>query len=299
MTGKVFRELALPAVVLLCLSACNESPRHAAVRGESGEAERQVTYSRVVSLAPNLTELMFTAGAGDQLVGVSAHSDYPPEALELPIVGDAFNVDQEQLALLQPDALLVWESGIPKHVVQDLRRVGYHVESIRSRNLSDVAAALRRIGKITGHESEANAAAEQYLEGLRTLKEQNASASPVSVFYQVYQRPLYTINGEHYVSELIEICGGRNVFAELDSLAPSVSVEAVIERDPEVMLASEDAGDNAFGQWQRWPNLRAVKTGNQYMMPADEIGRATPRLVGAGEAVCKVLDIARSKRGDA
>jgi iron complex transport system substrate-binding protein len=118
----------------------------------------------------------------------------------------------------------------------------------------------------------------------------------VSVFYQVYQRPLYTINGEHYVSELIEVCGGRNIFAELDSLAPAISVEAVIEHNPEVMLASTDAGDNAFGEWQRWPNLTAVSSGNQYIMPADEIGRATPRLIIAGEAVCEALHTARSKR---
>ena len=253
-------------------------------------------YSRIVSLAPNLTELVFAAGAGDALVGVSAHSDYPPAALELPIIGDAFTVDQEQLALLQPDALLVWESGTPEHVAEDFRRVGYQVETIRSRSLQDVASALRRIGELTGHQKEANATADAFLEDLRALRERYADEATVSVFYQVYQRPLYTINGEHYVSELIEVCGGQNIFAELDSLAPAVSVEAVIERNPEVMLASTDAGDNAFGEWQRWPSLTAVSLGNQYIMPADEIGRATPRLIGAGEAVCEALHSARSKR---
>jgi iron complex transport system substrate-binding protein len=255
-------------------------------------------YSRIVSLAPNLTELVFAAGAGDTLVGVSAHSDYPPAALELPIIGDAFTVDQEQLALLQPDALLVWESGIPKHVVEDFRRVGFQVEVIRSRSLQDVALALRRIGELTGHQAEANAAADAFLADLKALQQRYADEASVSVFYQVYQRPLYTINGEHYVSQLIEVCGGQNIFAELDSLAPAVSVEAVIERNPEVMLASTDAGDNAFGEWQRWPNLAAVSSGNQYIMPADEIGRATPRLIGAGEAVCEALQVARSKRSD-
>jgi iron complex transport system substrate-binding protein len=279
---------ALLVLAALGLFACTESPP---------PEPPPAVFSRIVSLAPNLTELVFAAGAGDTLVGVSAHSDYPAAALELPIIGDAFTVDQEQLALLQPDALLVWESGIPEHVVEDFRRVGYHVEIIRSRSLKDVALALRRIGELTGHQSEANAVADAFLADLNSLRERYSDAAAVSVFYQVYQRPLYTINGEHYVSELIEVCGGQNIFAELDSLAPAISVEAVIERNPEVMLASTDAGDNAFGEWQRWPNLIAVSAGNQYIMPADEIGRATPRLIGAGEAVCEALSTARSKRG--
>lgn len=271
------------------LFACTEAPQ------PDSSADK---YSRIVSLAPNLTELVFAAGAGDTLIGVSAYSDYPPAAQELPIVGDAFTVDQEQLALLQPDALLVWESGTPEHVVEDFRRVGYHVEVIRSRNLKDVALALRRIGELTDHEAQANLAADEFLASLDVLRQRYASAPAISVFYQVYQRPLYTINGEHYVSQLIELCGGENIFAELDTLAPAISVEAVIERNPEVMLASTDAGDDAFAEWQRWPNLDAIRSDNQYLMPADEIGRATPRLVGAGEAVCEALHTARSKRSD-
>ena len=269
------------------LSGCNEAT--------DPEASAAV-YSRLVSLAPNLTELVFAAGAGDTLVGVSAYSDYPPAARELPLVGDAFSVDQEQLALLRPDALLVWESGMPEHVIDDLRQAGYRVELIRTRSLQDVAIALRRIGEITGHSDDAEAAADEFVAGLEALKQQYANAPSISVFYQVYQRPLYTINGEHYVSELIQLCGGRNIFSDLHALAPAISVEAVIERDPEVMLASTDAGDDAFTEWQRWPGLSAIQNGNLYMMPADSIGRGTPRLLAAGESVCRALQEAREKR---
>ena len=278
------------ALALSGLLGCTDAPQ-----SENPESTREI-YSRIVALAPSLTELVFAAGAGDTLVGVSAYSDYPPAALDLPIIGDAFTVDQEQLALLKPDALLVWESGIPEHVVDEFRSVGYRVEIIRSRSLQDVAIALRRIGELTGHEAEANAAAHDFLSGMQALEKRYADEESISVFYQVYRRPLYTINGEHYVSELIHLCGGENIFAELNSLAPSIAVEAVVERDPEVMLASTDAGDDAFEEWQRWPNLAAVKTGNQYFMPADQIGRATPRLLGAGEAVCEALHEARGKR---
>jgi len=277
-----------PALALVGLLACSESPAP-----ESPPA----SLSRIVALAPNLTELVYAAGAGDTLVGVSAYSDYPPAALELPVIGDAFTVDHEQLALLKPDALLAWESGIPAHVVEEMRDVGYRVEVIRSRSLNDIVIALRRIGKLTGHEVEANEAAAAFTAGLQALQQRFASELTISVFYQVARRPLYTINGEHYVSELIGLCGGENIFADLNTLAPAIAVESVVERDPEVMLASSDAGNDAFAEWNRWPSLAAVRLGNQYLMPADEIVRATPRLLSAGESVCKALQMARDKRG--
>ena len=253
-------------------------------------------YSRLVSLAPNLTEIVFAAGAGDALVGVSAYSDFPSEATELPVVGDAFTVDQERLRLLEPDALLVWESGMPAHVVDELRRAGFPVEVIRTRGLADVADALRRIGTITGHDAAAEAAAIAYLEGLERLRREYGGGEPIRVFFQVSARPLYTINGGHFISELIEICGGRNVFADVGELAPTVDVEAVVERDPELLLATDAAGSDAFSEWQRWPDIAANRFGNHFLVPADEIGRATPRLVAAGKSLCAALEIGRRQR---
>jgi iron complex transport system substrate-binding protein len=254
------------------------------------------TYSRVVTLAPNLTELVFAAGAGGALVGVSAYSDYPAAAGALPEVGDAFAVDREELATLEPDLLLAWESGTPAHVVDELRRGGYRVETIRTRSLEDVAGALRRIGELTGHTDTAERAADSYTDALAAIGKEYSNRKPIRVFYQVSARPLYTVNGEHYVSELIRLCGGRNIFADLGDLAPAVDVEAVVARDPEVMLASTDAGTDAFAQWARWPALAANRYDNDFLMPADEIGRATPRLVAAARALCEALDTARAHR---
>lgn len=262
----------------------------------AGNTPEPESYGRVVALAPNLTELVFAIGAGDRLVGVSAWSDYPPEVLDLPVVGDAFSVDQEELALLNPDLLLVWESGTPAHAVDELRDAGYTVERIRTRSLEDVSIALRRIGELTGRSSEAEVVAANFQAELEALRQSQAGRPSISVFYQVSARPLYTVNREHYVSELIEICGGRNVFDDLDDLAPAISVEAVVDRNPEVMLASTDAGDGAFAEWQRWPAVSANLYGNQFLLPADEIGRATPRLIVAGGAMCLALQKARLNR---
>ena len=254
------------------------------------------SHDRIATLAPHLTELVFAAGAGHKLVGVSAYSDYPAAALELPLIGDAFAVDHEQLAVLEPDLLLAWQGGTPVHVVDELRHLGYNVEVIRISALADVAEALRRIGELTDSVDKANDVALKYTEGLQSFEQRYADAEDLRVFYQVDKRPLYTINQQHYISELIDLCGGSNVFSDLDGLAPTVSVEAVVERDPEAMFASSDAADGAFDEWDRWPNIAANRYKNRFLMPADEIGRATPRLLIAAKAVCDALQVARANR---
>lgn len=282
----VTRMLALLAGITV-VAACSQ---------DDDIAPAPLNAQRIVSLAPNLTELVYTIGAGEQLVGVSAWSDFPREVLDLPVVGDAFSVDQEQLRLTAPDLLLVWESGTPKHTVDELRGLGYNVARIRTRSLDDVADALLQLGKLTGRSNDAELSAARYRDELQTLQDSYQKREPIRVFYQVTARPLYTVNREHYISELISVCGGENIFSDLTELAPTVDVEAVVDRDPEVMLASTDAGDDAFLEWDRWPEIAAIRFGNQFSLPADQIGRATTRLITAGNAMCIALQQGRKNR---
>ena len=280
------RALALAWLGLLACG-CSEPPEVAATDG---------AYQRVVTLAPNLTELVYAIDSGDKLVGVSAWSDYPDAVAELPVVGDAFSVDHEQLAMLRPDLLLIWESGTPQRTVDELRKLGYNVVAIRTRGLQDISRALLQIGSLVGRHDEAAQAAERFQDQLAELRRTHTQSEPISVFYQVSARPLYTINREHYVSELISLCGGTNIFDDLNALAPTVTVESVVERNPEVMLASTDTDENGFAEWQRWPDIAANRYGNLYLLPADELARATPRLISAGAAMCLALRQARAKR---
>jgi iron complex transport system substrate-binding protein len=281
--------LAIVSAVLPALFACGDP--------DTGQPVAQpVSGPRIVTLAPNLAELVFAAGAGDTLVGVSAYSDYPPAVESLPLVGDAFTIDQERLALLHPDLLLAWESGTPAHVVDELRQAGYTVEVIRTRSLADVADAVARIGQLAGTPVVARDAAAEFSAGLQALGDTYAGTDPIRVFYQVSDRPLFTVGREHYVSELIELCGGRNVFADIGELAPAIDVEAVVDRDPEVMLASDDAGGDAFAEWDRWPSVAANRYGNRFLLPADELSRPTTRVLVAGQAVCEALQSARQRR---
>ena len=162
------------ALACLCalLAACSEPSSHDVADGPA---------KRVVTLAPHLAEIMFDVGAGEQLVGVSVWSDYPPNVLDLPRVGDAFAVDQERLSLLQPDLLLVWESGMPAHAVGELRERGYRVESIRTRSLADIALAMRRIGELTGNRQGGEQAAQRFTRVFDELAVRYRDAEPIDV----------------------------------------------------------------------------------------------------------------------
>lgn len=285
---------ALQFLVLICLLACEPAAEEKRIGNETKSGSPHEL--RVVTLAPHLAELVFAAGAGNKLVGVSAYSDYPAGVSTLPVIGDAFVVDQEALALLKPDMLLAWQSGTPQHVVGELSNRGYRVESIQTRSLEDIAVALERIGNLTGSRALAARAASEFRQGLDALAESHTIANPIRVFYQIQKRPLYTVSGDHYVSELIGLCGGQNIFSDLVNLAPLVAVEAVIERNPELLLVSSDSEGDALNEWDRWPDLAANRYGNRFVMQADEIGRPTPRLLAAGEALCEALQAGRRNR---
>lgn len=278
------------ALALITLAACSDP---------STPGPESKRFERIVTLAPNLTELAFTAGAGNSVVGVSAWSDFPPVAKLLPVIGDAFMIDEERLALMQPDLLLAWDGGTPAHVIDELRRAGFHVEVLRTRSIDDVATSLRRIGELAGSEAVSERVAAEFTSAIANITERHRDRADLRVFYQVSRRPLYTISGQHYVSELIEICGGSNVFADLEELAPTVDVEAVVDRNPEVLLASSAGGEDALVDWERWPDLAANRYGNHFQVPADTVSRATTRLVSAADAVCAALDRARANRGEA
>ena len=282
-------------VAIALTPACNQQPpaEADAAAADSG------SFERIVTLAPHLAEFVFAVGAGDKLVGVSAYSDFPPEVAGIPVVSDAFTVDQEQLALLEPDLVLAWQSGTPAALVDDLRTAGYNVVVVASRNLDDIANALADIGQLVGRPDEGDAVAMGFVAAVMNIKNRNSDKAEISVFFQVSSRPLYTVSGQHYISEIIELCGGRNIFEELGELAPTVDVEAVIALNPEVFLAGSFDGALPFDDWDHWPTIAANHLGNRFVVSADAIGRPSLRVVDAAREVCESLDAARFNRQEA
>lgn len=251
---------------------------------------------RIVSLAPNLTELAYAAGAGSTLVGAVEYSDYPDAARALPRVGDAWRVDPERVLELRPDFVLAWPSGTTGDTVARLESLGLRVVSIPTTRLADVATALRTIGRIAGTPAVADAAAAAFDAGIRRLREEHAGAATISVFIEIDDEPLYTVNGRHVISEVVELCGGRNVFADLPQLAPPVALEAVLARDPQAILSTDDTIADPRALWRRWTSVAAVRDGAIYSMKSDTLTRATPRLADGALEVCAALDDARARR---
>ncbi len=251
---------------------------------------------RVVSLAPHLTEILFEIGAGEQIVGTVNYSDYPPAALEIPQVGGYNRLDLEAIVALRPDLIVAWESGNAPAEIERLQKLGLRLVVTEPRRLEDVAAVMEQLGKILGRERIAGERADRYRQRLRKIQSEYRGRKVVTVFYQVWNRPLLTINGEQIISHIIELCGGVNVFAELDTLSPQISVESVLERDPEVIIASgmDASRPEWLDEWRKYPSLRAVVSNALFHVEPDILQRHGPRLLSGAEAVCRTLQNVRN-----
>jgi iron complex transport system substrate-binding protein len=270
------------------------------VTDSGGTVVRLATPARrIISLAPHITELVYAAGAGDRLVGNVEFGQYPPQARVLPKVGGYERFDLETILALKPDLVLGWESGNPQAMIARMRALGLMVHLSQPDRIEDVAGELERIGKLAGTEGPAALAAAAFRERHAGLAARYSQRPRVDVFYQVWKQPLMTVNGKQIISDAIRLCGGRNVFAGLPVLAPTVSVEAVIAADPEVIVASgmDDARPEWLDDWKRWGNMKAVARGNLYFVPPDLIQRHTPRILDGAEMLCVHLEAVRGKHG--
>jgi iron complex transport system substrate-binding protein len=191
--------------------------------------------------------------------------------------------------------VFTWASGTPDDVVARLKSLGLAQREIATFRLADVPAALRTIGALAGTQEVAEAAAGEFEREIAALTRAYAGSPRIRVFIQLDDQPVYTVNGRHIISEVVELCGGRNVFAALPQLAPPVSLEAVIATDPEAIVSTDDTIADPMAMWRRWDAVRAVRAGAVYSLPADTMARATPRLVAGTRATCAALDDARRR----
>jgi iron complex transport system substrate-binding protein len=251
--------------------------------------------TRVVSLAPHLTEVAFAAGAGAQLVGAVAYSDYPEAAKSIARVGSYDNVSYESLVALKPDLVLAWRSGNGDEIIQRLQSLGLPVYIDEPRALEDVARSVRDVGKLTGNTETAEAAAQVFLAQLSHLRETYSAREEVSVYYQIWDEPLLTLNGDHIISDVVRLCGGRNVFADALALVSRISVESVVRADPQVIIASgmDKARPEWLDEWRQWTTMTAVENQQLYFVPPDVLQRHTPRIIEGATLVCEHLQQAR------
>lgn len=250
---------------------------------------------RIISLAPHLTEMVYSAGAGDKLVGVVSYSDYPEAAKQLPIVGGHHALNLEAIIALKPDLILGWKSGNRLQDLERLKVLGLNVAETEITTLNDIPDLIERIGQLSGTQRIAVTEARSLRQLLASLQRNYASKPAVSVFYQIWDQPLITMGKAQFISQGIELCGGQNIFSDLPSLTAEVAVETVLLRNPDVILLG---GQKSFQQawlqsWQSYPTLEAVKRQQIYLMDNDLYQRPTARFIRALKPLCEILDQAR------
>jgi iron complex transport system substrate-binding protein len=249
-------------------------------------------------MAPHVTELLFAAGGGARVVGAMNYSDYPAAAKSIPLVGSDSQVDVERVVALKPDLIIVWHSGNTARQIEQLARLGIPVFRSEPRKLAQVADSLLRFGQLLGTEPVARAAAADYKRRIAALAARYEKRPTVRVFYQAWDRPLYTLNGEQIASDAIRLCGGQNIFAGLRVVAPEVSVEAVLQQDPEAIVGdiARDPSDRGLSIWKAWPALTAVRRDNLFTVDGVLLTRPGPRIADGAARLCEQFERARQRR---
>jgi len=271
----------------------------AAVVSTRDDAGTQVTLAapaqRIVSLAPHATELLFAAGAGTNVVGVVAWSDFPAAANTIPRVGDAIGLDLERIVSLRPDLIVTWPWTAPAQVEQ-LRARGIPVYMVDAKSIGGIADNVERLATLAGTSARAAPALADWRRRLHVLESRPAPALPWRVFYQLGGAPMFTVGAPQLITQAIRVCGGRNVFGALAAPAPSIDVEAVVAARPQVIIAGTDhAVPPAWLQaWKRWPEVPAVRAGNLFTVDAMLLHRPGPRFIDGVAQLCVALDTARA-----
>lgn len=256
--------------------------------------------TRIVSLAPSLTELLFATGAGAHIVGVVNYSDFPDAARAIPVIGRHDLLDMERILQLNPDLIVAWQSGNPRASVARLRDLGFNVYVAEPKQLESIPSHLERLAALTGTSVMGNQAAADFRHTLAALNAQYRNSAPVSVFYQVWDAPLISAGGNELINDIITLCGGRNIFADIALVAPKVSTEAVLARNPSVIIASgmDIERPEWLDDWTRWPSITAVSKHNLFFVPPELLQRHTPRALLGAQMMCEQIAQARASLAD-
>jgi iron complex transport system substrate-binding protein len=272
------------------------------VQDDSGhQVVLQQPARRIVTLAPHATELVFAAGGGAYMVGTVSHSDYPPAARSITRIGDNNLIDMERMIAQKPDLLVVWRHNTSSRELESLRKLGIPLFYSEPRILDDIPSTLLRLGRLMGTETQARYSADALHLKLADLAARYRARPTVRVFYQVWDHPLYTLNGSSIVSDALRLCGGENIFAGLTAVAPMVGIESVLKENPEAVVSGETTmhtmqAVSGLAHWKQYPALLAVQRGNLFAIDADLLNRAGPRLVDGAAQLCEKLEQARKRR---
>jgi iron complex transport system substrate-binding protein len=295
---KEYLRALLSALILLTCSLATAGASQIEVRDDEGSVvQLQQAANRIISLAPSLTELLYAAGAGSKLVGVVEYSDYPEAAKSIPIIGRHDLLDMERILQLQPDLVVAWQTGNPKASVNRLRQLGISVYIAEPKSLASISSHIQRLATLAGTEAIAATVIDDFNATLEYLADTYSAKTAVRTFYQVWDRPLISAGGNELINDIIELCGGVNIFADINLVAPKVSTEAVLIRNPQTIVASgmDIERPEWLDAWHNWAQLSAVRTNSLFFVAPDLLQRHTPRALIGAASMCEQIDLTRDR----
>ncbi len=287
--------MRLLSILLVCCSL-SVMAEVRVVDDNGDEVRLAVPAQRIISLAPNITEVLFHIGAGDQIVGADEYSNYPEAAKQILRVNNHAAANYELILSLKPDLVIAWQSGNGDKIINPLRKLGIPVFVVETHQIERIPNLFRRFGQLSGNNDLAQQRIEEFTQRLQLLGDAQTGKSVVRTFYQIWDQPLITLNGKHMVSDVIELCGGINIFADAVPLVPYVNIESIVAADPQVIIAggSQEEQPGWYSSWQQWTGISAVQHKQIYLIPADLMQRHSVRILDGAQMMCDYLDSART-----
>ena len=255
---------------------------------------------RIIALSPHSVELLFLLGAGERIIATTSFADYPEAAKSIPVIGGYNGIQIEKVLVLKPDLIIAWEGGNKADDIAQLERLGFPIYRSQTRNLAGIADELVRLGELLGLAQRAKQEADKFTSGLAELKANNARKEKLNFFYQLWNEPLRAMAAKSWINEMLEICGGQNIFDASIGDYPQVSIETVLERQPDVIIIPSHHG-HGLGEgdfWQAWPEIPAVKNKHIYYVDGDILHRFSVRTLHGIKTVCAHFDQVRSARNE-
>ena len=298
MNKKLIQWLSLPLVLGLNTTFLSYAVAELAITDDVGSEVILVKPAqRVITLAPHLTELVFAIDQGDKLVGVMSFSNYPEAAKKIPRIGSHNTISYESIAKIQPDLILAWGSGNGSEVINKLKSLGFSVYVSEPKKLEGVAATIRKLGMLLDAKDKGENEANKFINRLSQLKENYSNRQKISVFYQISDNPIMTLSGRHLISDVIELCGGFNIFSKAIPIALKVSLESLVRSDPQVVIAGtkKENEEKWLSEWANRASMRAVKNKQVYFIDPDLLIRHGPRIIEGTEKICNYLERSRNQ----
>lgn len=257
--------------------------------------QRPVT--RIVSLAPGATEMLFSAGAGQKIVATVTGADAPEAAKRIERIGDANALVYPRLQALKPDVIVAWKDLTNELVIESLQKLKLPIYYVSVRTMGDIPRSVERLAVLAGTSAAAATAVRELDARVAKLPKVPSTPAPlgkpasIGVFYMMLDSPLYTVGSRHVMSDAIARCGGRNIYADIDFPAPIVEFEDIKKRNPDVILmeAQPITARDWRERWSRFPSVKAVA--NRQLLPFVDtrLNRMGPSAIDAVEGLCKLL----------